>query len=136
MEVVRCWEEEGVIIPEPFHRKLKVILAPDKRDVHEASFNQAIIFPEGKTDYHSHDRPELIYVVHGRGVSVCSDVRSPIETDMVLWVRAGEMHQIINTGDDEMKLATVFVPPITAEVLCSTCLDSAAGQIDDGKSAP
>jgi len=128
MEIVRCWEEEGVVIPEPFHRELKVILAPDRRDVHEASFNQAIIFPEGKTDYHTHDRPELIYVVHGRGVSVCDGAKAAIEADMVLWIRAGEMHQIINTGDDDLKLATVFVPPITSKALLTTCLDSAARQ--------
>jgi mannose-6-phosphate isomerase-like protein (cupin superfamily) len=125
MELVRCWEEEGVTIPEPYHRNLKIFFAPDKLGVREISFQQAIIFPGGKTDYHKHDRPELIYVVEGEGKSVCEGVETSVEKDVVIWVPAGEMHQIINTGDENIKLATVFIPGYEAKELYASRLKAA-----------
>jgi mannose-6-phosphate isomerase-like protein (cupin superfamily) len=114
MEVIRCWEEKGTMVPEPFKRNIKVMLAPDIRGVPEITFSHAIIYPRSQTDYHKHDRPELIQVLYGRGVSVCDGVNTVIEADMALWVRPGEMHKIVNTGDESIKLATVFVPGYTA----------------------
>lgn len=110
MEIIKCWEEKGELIKEPFKRHIKLFLGPDKRDCPEINFTQAIIYPRYETDYHAHDRPELIYVVSGMGVSICERKEIPIEADMALWVRAGEMHQVKNTGDETLKLATVFVP--------------------------
>ena len=115
MEVIRCWEEKGVSISEPFKRYIKVMLAPDTRGVPEICYTHAIIYPKSQTDYHKHDRPELIQVLSGRGVSVCNGVKTEIEPDMALWVKPGEMHQIINTGEESIKLATVFVPGYTAK---------------------
>ena len=114
MEVVKCWQEKGELIQEPFKRHIKLFFGPDKRNVPELNFTQAIIYPRYETDYHSHDRPELIYVVSGKGVAICEGQETPIEADMALWVRAGEMHQVKNTGDETLKLATVFVPGYSA----------------------
>ena len=125
MEIARCWKEEGVTIPKPYHRNLKFIFAPDKMGVQEISFQQALIFPGGKTDYHKHDRPEWIYVVEGQGKSICDDVEISIEKDVALWVRAEEMHQIINTGDETMKLVTIFIPGYESKGLYETCLKAA-----------
>ena len=115
MEVIKCWEEEGQTISEPYKRHIKVMLAPDKRNVPEITFSHAIIYPHSKTDYHAHDRPELILIVSGRGISVCEGKEIPIEPDMALWVKAGEMHQVINTGEESIKLATVFIPGYTVK---------------------
>ncbi len=125
MEVIRCWEEEGVTIQEPFKRHIKVFFAPDKRGVDEIAFTHAILYPKSKTDYHDHDRPELIQILSGRGEAVCNGKTISVEQDMALWVRAGEMHQIINTSDESMKLATVFVPGYSAEENYKRCLDAA-----------
>jgi mannose-6-phosphate isomerase-like protein (cupin superfamily) len=125
MEIIRCWEEEGMTIPEPYKRHLKVFLAPDKRSVSEITFSHAIIYPKSKTDYHKHDRPELIMVLSGRGVSICDGIETPLEPDMALWVKAGEMHQIVNYGEEAMKLATVFIPAYTAEELLGGIMEAA-----------
>ena len=115
MELIKCWEEQGVTISEPYKRHIKVMLAPDIRGVPEITFSHAIIYPRSKTDYHKHDRPELILIISGRGISVCDGVETPVQPDVALWVKAGEMHQIINTGEETLKLATVFVPGYTAK---------------------
>lgn len=110
MEIIRCWEEKGELIQEPFKRNIKLFFGPDKRNVPECNFTQALIYPGFGTDYHLHDRPELIYVVHGRGLAICNDKEYAIEADVVFWVPANEMHQVKNTGDEILKLATVFIP--------------------------
>jgi mannose-6-phosphate isomerase-like protein (cupin superfamily) len=127
MKVVKAWEEEGVTIAEPHKRTIKTLFSPDeeKGSIRELLFTHAIIYPHSQTDYHTHDRPELIYIVHGRGTSVCEGKEIPIEADMALWVPAGEMHQVKNTGDESMKLATVFVPGFSGKANIKRCEDAA-----------
>lgn len=128
MEIVRAWEEAGVKIPPPYSRTIKVLMAPDKSDVEELTFSFALIDPDGQTDYHIHDRPELIYIVSGQGVSVCEGESIDVREDVVLWVRAGERHQLKNTGAEILKLATVFVPAYYAEENYRRCLEAAVGK--------
>lgn len=125
MKIARGWEEPGVTIPAPYQRNIKVLFAPDKQNVPEITFSHAIIYPNQQTDYHKHDRPELIYIVSGRGVSICDGVEIPVEADVALWIDANEMHQMINKGDETMKLATVFVPGYTAAENYKRCEDAA-----------
>ncbi len=124
MEVVRAWEEAGVKVPAPYARTIKVLFAPDKGNVPELLFSFALIDPGGGTDYHTHDRPELIYIVSGRGEAVCEGQTVEVQGDMVLWVRAGERHQMKNTGAETLKLATVFVPAYTAQANYCRCLEA------------
>jgi len=124
VEIVKAWEEAGVKIPAPYSRTIKVLFAPDKGGV-ELTFSFALLDPGGQTDRHSHDRPELIYVVSGRGVVIGEDHSFDLQGDVVLWVRAGEGHQIRNTGAETLKLATVFVPAYTAEANYRRCLEAA-----------
>lgn len=125
MKLAKAWEEPGVEIPAPFQRRIKVLLAPDKEGVQEITFSHAILPPSGRTDYHSHDRPELIYVVSGEGICVHEGRETPIVADMVMWVPAGEAHQMVNTGFEPLKLATVFIPAYTAAENYQRCLDAA-----------
>jgi mannose-6-phosphate isomerase-like protein (cupin superfamily) len=101
-------------------------MAPDHNNVQELTFSFALIDPGGSTDYHSHDRPELIYIVSGEGISTCEGESVEVREDVVLWVRAGEQHQMKNTGAGVLKLATVFIPPYTAAENYKRCLDAAA----------
>jgi mannose-6-phosphate isomerase-like protein (cupin superfamily) len=125
MKLVKAWEEEGVEIPAPFQRRIKVLFAPDKEGVNEITFSHAILPPQGRTDYHDHDRPELIYIVSGEGICVHEGEHTPIKADMAMWVLAGEKHQMINTGYEILKLATVFIPAYNASDNYKRCLDAA-----------
>jgi len=55
-----------------------VLFAPDKEGVEEITFSHAILPPNGRTDYHRHDRPELIYVVSGKGICVHEGEETPV----------------------------------------------------------
>ena len=125
MKLVNAAEEAGVAIPAPFERTIKVLFAPDKEGVAELMFTHAILPAGGRTDYHTHDRPELIFVVSGEGLCVHDGVETPIKDDVVMWVPAGERHQIVNTGYAPVKLATVFIPAYTAAENYQRCLDAA-----------
>jgi mannose-6-phosphate isomerase-like protein (cupin superfamily) len=132
VELVKAWEEAGVKIPAPYARTIKVLFAPDKGNVPELTFSFALIDPGGQTDYHAHDRPELVYVVSGRGTCICEGESADVQADVVMWVRQGERHQLKNTGAETLKLATVFVPAYTAEANYARCLE-AAKAIESGK---
>lgn len=125
MKYVECWKEAGVTIPSPYERNIKVLFAPDKEGVSELMFTQAIISPHSSTDKHSHDRPELIYIVSGRGKVFGELDERDIQADVVLWVEKDELHQIINTGDETLKLATIFIPPYSAQENYDRCLNAA-----------
>jgi mannose-6-phosphate isomerase-like protein (cupin superfamily) len=125
MKLVKAWEEQGVEIPAPYQRRIKVLFAPDKEGVEELTFSHAILPAQGRTDYHTHDRPELIYVVSGEGICRHEGTETPITEDVAMWVPAGEAHQIVNTGYKPIKLATVFIPPYTAAENYQRCMDGA-----------
>lgn len=125
MKVVKAWEEKGTVIPEPYKREIKVLFAPDKQQVKELTYLHAIFYPGSRSDYHVHDRPELITVVTGRGIALAGKIEIPIEPDMALWVEKGEEHQIINTGSETMKLANVFIPAMTVAETIEPRLEAA-----------
>jgi mannose-6-phosphate isomerase-like protein (cupin superfamily) len=125
MKLVKAWEEKGVQIPAPYERTIKVFFAPDKEGVDALTFCHALIPSKGRTDYHEHDRPELIYIVSGNGICLHDGEETPITADVILWVPAGEKHQMINTGYEQLKLATVFIPAYNAVDNYNRCLDAA-----------
>lgn len=130
MRLAKGWEQEGVTIQEPFRRTIKTIFSPDEENgsIEELLFTHAIIYPHSQTDYHAHDRPELIYVAYGRGICVHEGQEIEIQTDVAMWVPAGEKHQVKNTGDESMKLATVFVPGFSWKENIKRCEDAAKEQ--------
>ena len=129
MEVVRFWEESGVMVPEPYKRRIKVVLAPDRRDAAEITFSQVLIYPDSETDYHAHDRPELIVVVSGRGKSICDGKEIRVQPDMALWIKPGEKHQLVNDGDEMLKLYTFFTPAYSARDLLSGIMKAAGSDL-------
>ena len=122
MKLVKAWEEPGVEIPAPFSRRIKVLFAPDKEGVEELTLSHVIVPPDGRTDYHAHDRPEMIYVAEGEGVCVHEGQETRIVPDVAMWVLAGEKHQLINTAAGDLKIITVFVPAYNAKQNYERCL--------------
>jgi len=117
MKIKRIWDVEGVEIPEPFKRIVRVIFAPDRENVKELNLISAIIHPYSSTDYRPRDRIELIYIVSGRGVFVCNDKEYPIEPDTAILVEKGDKIQVKNTHEETLKLVSVYVQPFKAEEL-------------------
>lgn len=122
MYVAKSWEEEGVEVAEPYRRRIKVLLAPDRGGVEALSLSLATIPPGSRTDYHAHDRPEAIFVVEGEGLLLHEDEKMAVVSGMVFWVPPGEHHQFLNPGYKPLTLLTIFVPPYSAEENYKRCL--------------
>ncbi len=58
-----------------------------------------------------HDLDQFIRIEDGRGKAVLDDVEHEIEDDYAVVIPAGTKHNVINTGDEVMKLYTVYSPP-------------------------
>lgn len=59
----------------------------------------------------THDGDQIIYVVKGDGVALLDETSHTFEKGTVLCVPAGSRHNVINTGEDAMKLFTIYAPP-------------------------
>ena len=58
-----------------------------------------------------HDVDQFIRLEEGEGKAVLNGEEFDIEDDWAIVVPAGARHNIINTGDKEMKLYTIYTPP-------------------------
>src|SRR5690348_7663428 len=58
-----------------------------------------------------HDVDQFLRVEKGAGTAILSDTPHDLADGSVIIVPAGTTHNIINTGDSEMKLYTLYMPP-------------------------
>jgi len=126
MEYVPAGSEAGISVPAPFARSIQVLFAPDRRSVEELTFSLVQIEAGGGTDYHIHDRPELILIVSGDGRVVVDGDEFGVEGGDALYIRTGEWHSLKASGSEPLHLATVFTPGITAESNYDRCLGAAS----------
>ena len=54
---------------------------------------------------------QLLYVVKGQGTAVRGDAREALGKGAMFCVPAGTTHNVINTGEETLKLLTVYSPP-------------------------
>jgi quercetin dioxygenase-like cupin family protein len=115
MKIIRAWEETGVQVPKPFEREIKLLLGPDKGDVEEVRINIVNVPSGGRTNYHEHDRPEMIFVIDGEGTCISEEGETALSADTLIWAETGDPHQIVNNTSTTLKLLTLFVPGFTTD---------------------
>lgn len=57
-----------------------------------------------------HEVDQLLYAVDGEGVAVMDGVEHEFEKGVIVCVPAGVQHNVSNTGDEALKLFTVYAP--------------------------
>lgn len=57
------------------------------------------------------DRDQFFRIEEGAGVIVIDGVENEVEDDIAVIVPAGARHNVINTGDEDLKLYTIYAPP-------------------------
>ena len=83
-----------------------------------------------------HDVDQFLRVEKGTGTAILSDIPHDLADGSVIIVPAGTKHNIVNTGADEMKLYTLYMPPHHKDgVIHKTKADAEADTTDefDGK---
>ena len=99
--------------PEPHVRDLKVIISPSLQDgVTDLSVGMTILPPGNASSFHSHDaESETWIIVAGEGEVRVGDEREPVGPESVVHLPRSVMHQIINTGREELRMFWVYTPP-------------------------
>lgn len=58
-----------------------------------------------------HRLDQFIRFETGKGTVVLDDVAHAVESEYAVVIPSGTRHNVINTGDTEMKLYTIYAPP-------------------------
>lgn len=68
--------------------------------------------PGGEIGEETHpDTDQMLYFIDGEGESVLEGKRSPATAGHLVFVRAGTLHNFVNTGDRPLRLVTAYAPP-------------------------
>jgi mannose-6-phosphate isomerase-like protein (cupin superfamily) len=57
------------------------------------------------------DTDQVLAFVAGTGEARLDDVSSPVGPNDLVFVRAGTKHNFVNTGDEPLRLITIYAPP-------------------------
>jgi mannose-6-phosphate isomerase-like protein (cupin superfamily) len=58
-----------------------------------------------------HGLDQFIRIEEGKGTAILDGVSHAIEDDWAVVIPAGTLHNVINTGDEDLKLYSVYSPP-------------------------
>jgi mannose-6-phosphate isomerase-like protein (cupin superfamily) len=85
-----------------------------RRVLYTATNSQLVVMniqPGDEIDEETHHLDQFIRLEQGFGKVILDDVEHIIEDDFAIVIPAGTKHNVINTGDNEMKLYSVYSPP-------------------------
>lgn len=85
-----------------------------------------------------HDVDQFLRVEKGTGTAILGDIPHDLADGSVIIVPAGTKHNVINTGNGEMKLYTLYMPPHHRDgVVHKTKAEAEADRTDefDGKTS-
>ncbi len=69
------------------------------------------ILPREEIGEEVHDLDQFIRVEKGKGKMLLNEVEYEVEDDYGIVVPAGVKHNLINTGDEPLKIYTIYSPP-------------------------
>lgn len=86
------------------------------RQVLETGVHSQIVImsipPGGEIGEEVHpDNDQVLYLVDGMGKAVIEGQEMPYEKHDMLLINAGTRHNILNTGDEDLKIITTYSPP-------------------------
>lgn len=110
MLISKIWKIYSSKVDPPFKRGLKVIFSPIDDGTINFTLLVSTIYPGGgKAPLHKHeDSGELICIISGRGKGILGDKKFSIEPDMAFYAPPKIMHQVLNTGDETLKILCFF----------------------------
>ena len=86
-----------------------------RREVLTGEHEQVVVMtipPGGEIGDEVHPETDQVLVfVDGIGEAVLDGVRSTVSGNDLVFVRAGTRHNFVNTGDDPLRLITIYSPP-------------------------
>jgi mannose-6-phosphate isomerase-like protein (cupin superfamily) len=113
MIVARSENAPSVFTPEPHKRELKVLISPMLQEgVERISVGMTILPPGNSTSNHSHESEiEAWLIIQGTGKAILGEQSITVGPESVIFVTPNTSHQLINTGDKEIRMFWVYSPP-------------------------
>lgn len=74
---------------------------------------------------------QILFIVHGDGKAIVGREKTNIKKHSVIFVPAGTEHNIINKGNDEMKLYTIYAPSVHADGIIHKTKAEAGADLPD-----
>ncbi len=75
---------------------------------------QVVVFsipPKNELGEAVHEADQVFIIVEGEGRGMVAGEKTPAEADHMIFVPAGTVHNIINTGSTDLKLYAICGPP-------------------------
>ena len=116
MKHVKEHEIEGERFETPYARIIKHLAAPWTLGTSRLWMGVSEIALGGKSNLHTHDdAEEIFYVVSGYGKIRVGEEVEDIGPGSCIFVPIGNEHQLINSGDEILKIVAATAPPFLLE---------------------
>ena len=110
MEIIRTEEMVQMTNPTPGKTHRLDLVTPEQRAKELGGF-LSIIPAGGRVPYHFHEKREsLLFLVKGEAVEIVEGEEHPVKAGDVLYIPAGEKHQIVNQTNEELRYLEIFTP--------------------------
>lgn len=116
MHHIKEHEVDGERYAPPYERIIKHLASPWTMGTTNLWMGISEVHVGSTSNLHAHDdTEEIFYVVSGRGAIRVGDEREAIEPGSCVYVPIGYSHQLINTGDETLKVVCAASPPFHAD---------------------
>jgi mannose-6-phosphate isomerase-like protein (cupin superfamily) len=114
MKSIREEEAPVVKIGSPHARTIRHLVAPWTLGSKNIWLGTVIVEPGNTSNLHAHENnEEVFYCVSGSGKIKVEDEEAMFEPNMAIYVEKGFFHQLINSGDEPLKVIAITSPPFT-----------------------
>lgn len=116
MKYIREQDVEGERIGPPYQRVIRMLVTPENMGSKNMSVDTSSVDPGFTSNAHSHeDQEEIFYCLSGRGRIMVDDEEMPLEPGVAVYVPPKSIHQLINDGDEILKVLSAVSPPFIPE---------------------
>jgi quercetin dioxygenase-like cupin family protein len=120
-------KNNSIAVPAPFKRYMTPLFMGDDPVIKESNFSVHITEwePGCQIDFHAHpDSMEAMYCMGGSGKCSVNGEEHPFVPGSMIVAPPGVTHQIINTGNEMLRVLCVFSPPATGKGLRERALEA------------
>ncbi len=116
MHYIREQDVEGDRIGPPNQRVIRHLVTPENMGSKYLWLGTSSVDPGFTSNPHAHeDQEEVFYCVQGRGRIRVDDEEMPLEPGATIFCPPGSVHQLINDGDEILKVVSAVAPPFIPE---------------------
>ena len=113
---VREHDVKGDRFGPPHERTIKHLAAPWTMGTHYIWMGTTEVDPGSSSSLHSHDEhEEIFFIIGGHGKIRVDDEEETIGPGSCIYIPIGSSHQLINTGDETLKVVASASPPFDRE---------------------